>query len=313
MHNTSVTTEKVIKVSMSIPTEGHTLPEAYDNHLLHSFRLGVAQQTLKYQNEIVTIREILKKYLTPSKFKLASKEIESKLVPFGGVKYNKVRYEFYWYTAGRLLTQMAREKLVRESLVAGMDFIIMYDDDMILPLDMALMLLEDMQKHSEIDVVAPLAFMRNPPHYAVSYNVIEGYDGERHLPYYINTFDKYYPKDCLVEADAVGFGAVCIRMDMVRKMKDPYFMSTTNTGEDIWFCVKARKEAKARIFMDTRIKLGHLAKPQIIDETYYEKWIKDNKHDLGIKPNPKYSPLEKRIEEQLVSGEISHKSISHAK
>ena len=43
------------------------------------------------------------------------------------------------------------------------------------------------------------------------------------MPYYINTFDKYYPKDCLVEADAVGFGAVCIRMDMVKDERPLFY------------------------------------------------------------------------------------------
>jgi len=72
----------------------------------------------------------------------------------------------------------------------------------------------------------------------------------------------------------VGFGAVIIRLSMVKKMTAPYFMSTTNTGEDIWFCVNAKKQADARVFMDTRIKLGHIANPEIIDDEYVDRFNK---------------------------------------
>lgn len=273
--------EKVYKVAMSIPTEGHTLPEAYDNHLVNAQRVGGYEYIHKYENMIYKIRESIKSQTNYRKLLKRIPRLQK-------IKFKKVRYEFYWFTAARLLTQMARERLVRVARDGGMDFIVMYDDDMTLPPEFPFALLDDMQKHPEIDVVAALAFMRNPPHLAVLYNVIEGYDGVRHQPYYINHFVKHYPKNKLVEADAVGFGGVCIRMNMIAKMKEPYFMSTTNTGEDIFFCVKARKEAKARIFMDTRVKLGHLAKPVIVDEEYYEKYLKDTKYDLGPEVPNKY-------------------------
>lgn len=244
--------DKVIKVAMGIPSEGHTLPEAYDNHLLNSFKLGAWQEEMKTWDK-----------------------------PY--------RYEIYWYTTARMLTQLAREKLITVALDGGMDFLIMFDDDMVLPIDMVQRMLEDMRTHKEIDVLGALAFMRNPPHYPVLYTTIEGYDPKLHTDYYRREYVKRYPKDKLVECDAVGFGGVCIRLDFVRrKMKEPYFMSTTKTGEDIWFCYKA-KEAGARVFMDTRIKLGHLKNPEIIDEDYFEKWVKEKKHNLGEEIPNKYT------------------------
>jgi hypothetical protein len=161
----------------------------------------------------------------------------------------------------------------------------MYDDDMMLPPDLAIRLLEDMEAHPEIDILAPLAFMRSAPHYAVMYNVKEGYDPVRKLDYYINHWVIDYPRDKLVECDAIGMGAVCIKMSMVRKMQKPYFMSTTATGEDIFFCVNAKKQANARVFMDTRIKLGHLGDPLFIDEQYWDSY--KTTHGVDI-PKAKY-------------------------
>lgn len=227
--------EKVLQVAVAIPTEGHTRPEAYDNHLVNAMRLGGLQERWRYEKR-------------------------------------NPRYEFSWFTAGRMLTQMAREKLISVALQSEMDFVVMYDDDMLLPPDMVCRLLEDMEAHPEIDILAPLAFMRSAPHYAVMYNVKEGYDPVRKLDYYINHWVIDYPKDKLVECDAIGMGAVIIRMSMVRKMKAPYFMSTSATGEDIFFCVNAKKQANARVFMDTRIKLGHLGDPILIDEQYWDQY-----------------------------------------
>lgn len=240
---------------MSIPSEGHTVPEAYDNHLVLSFHLGALQEKWKNENR-------------------------------------PIQYEFYWFTVGRLLTALAREKLMEQALAGGMDYIFMYDDDMILPIDIMEHLIADIEEHPEIDVLAPLAFMRNAPHYAVIYTTIEGYDQESHKPYFINNFVKNYPKNTLTECDAVGFGAVLINLEMVKKMKDPYFFSTTGSGEDIYFCMKARQEADARIFMDTRIKLGHLGKQIVIDEDYFEKWVKDNNHEIPDVPH-KYLTYER--------------------
>ncbi len=236
------------RIAMSIPSEGHTLPEAYDNHLVLSFHLGVLQEKWKHENR-------------------------------------PIQYEFYWYTVGRVLTALAREKLVQEALKANLDYIIMYDDDMLLPIDMVERMIDDVEKNPEIDVLAPLAHMRNAPHYAVIYTTTEGYDDKAHAPYFVNNFVKNYPKDKLVECDAVGFGAVMIKMEMVRRITPPYFFSTTGSGEDIYFCMKSRQDAGARIFMDTRIKLGHLSAPRVIDEEYYEKWIKDNNHEIEDVPH----------------------------
>lgn len=225
----------VKRIAISVPNEGFTVSEAYDNHLTFMFHLGALQERWKYENR-------------------------------------DIQYEFGFFTVGRLLTAMAREKLIENALREGFNYVLFYDLDMLLPQNFIEQMIEDIEQHPEIDVLSPLALMRNPPHCAVMYTTTEGYDQDRHLPYYSNQVVRNYPKDTLIECDAVGFGSVLIKMEMVKKMKAPYFMSTTGTGEDIFFCVKSKQDAGARIFMDTRIKLGHLGKQIIIDEEYYEKY-----------------------------------------
>jgi hypothetical protein len=59
--------------------------------------------------------------------------------------------------------------------------------------------------------------------------------------YFINNVVMNYPKDKLVECDAVGFGAVLIKRWVLDKIGKKPFMSTCGTGEDILFCYKAKK------------------------------------------------------------------------
>ena len=240
MANKKATKDVVKKVVMSIPNEGVTRPESYDNHLVLSFHIGAWQERMKYDGR-------------------------------------SPRFEFYWHTAGRLLTPIAREKLAQAALEVGADYMIMFDDDMTLPIDFAECMLLDMETNPHIGILGALAFTRNPPHFPVMYTCHEGYDPVRHLTFWKNEYVKNYPRDQLVECDAVGFGGVCIRMDIFDKLTPPYFFSTSGTGEDIYFCYKAKKEARTRVFMDTRIKLGHLMNPAIVDEEYYDKYNEENK------------------------------------
>lgn len=228
---------KTVKVAVAVPNEGVTDWQAYDNHSIFMLHLGVIQERSKHEP----------------------------------VTDDGAIFEFYHFTAGRLLTPAAREALADNALQANLDYILMIDDDMILPIDM----FERLYNHN-VDVVAPLAFTRNAPHYAVLYTCESGFDPVMKNEYFINHYVRNYPENQLVRCDAVGFGSALINMNVIKKMKKPYFMSTCGTGEDVYFCYRAQKEAGAKVYMDTATKLGHLGAPSIIDEEYAKYYWKYN-------------------------------------
>lgn len=178
------------------------------------------------------------------------------------------RYVFNLCSVGEIFVSFAREQLAKAALDQGSDYLLMIDDDMLAPADLFLKLV----KHN-VDIVAPLAFTRNPPHKAVMYQALEGFDPSVNMPYFITDYVKNYPRNKLVECDAVGFGAVLIKTDVFRKMKAPWFMGVhgAGTGEDIYFCTMAKKVG-ARVFMDTATKLGHLSHPKVITEEYKDQF-----------------------------------------
>lgn len=248
--------KKIVKVVIAIPNIGITNHIAYDNHSQMMMHLGI----------------------------IGERSLTKPVTPDGA------SFEFYHYTAGRMLTPAAREALADAALSSGMDYMLMIDDDMTVPLD----LFERLYNH-HVDVVAPLAFTRNPPHYAVIYNCESGFDGMTKSDYMINHYVRNYPENELVRCDALGFGAVLINMDVIRNMKKPYFMSTCGTGEDVLFCYNARQQANAKVFMDTSTKLGHIGQPLIIDEAY-AKWYWETQEKKDIK---KENSLYKKYEEKV--------------
>lgn len=174
------------------------------------------------------------------------------------------RFEFYQFTCGRMHVHVAREEMGKRALQIDADYLFMIDDDMTSDYD-----LFDKLYASHKDIVAPLAFTRNFPHKPVMYSCIEGWDPVIQKEHFINHAVMNYPKDRLVECDAVGFGAVLIDVKALKGTPQPWFMNPNSTGEDINFCYQAKKRG-FRTWMDTRIKLGHISHPLIVTEEYVQ-------------------------------------------
>lgn len=190
------------------------------------------------------------------------------------------RFEFFFKTCGRMHVHVARDEMAKTALVSNCDYLFMIDDDMIAPDDLFEKLYE-----SQKDVIAPLAFTRNFPHKPVLYNCIEGWDTVTQTEYFTNYAVMNYPKDKLIECDAVGFGAVLIKVDCFKKMPQPWFMNPNKTGEDINFCYQAKKYG-FRTWMDTRLKLGHVSHPLVVTEDYVQAQWKN----MGMEVEKRYGP-----------------------
>ncbi len=175
------------------------------------------------------------------------------------------RFEFLQVTVGRMHVHVAREEMAKKALFAKADYLFMVDDDMVSPDD----LFEKLHADNK-DIVAPLAFTRNFPHKPVIYRCEDGWDEVSHCDRFTNFPIMNYPKDRLFQCDAVGFGAVLIKVDVLRKMPSPWFMNPYKTGEDIHFCYEAKKYGFTT-WMDTRIKLGHVSHPVVVTEAYVEE------------------------------------------
>lgn len=188
-------------------------------------------------------------------------------------------YQFDFATLPNMLVHFAREELCKRAVSGGYDFAAMVDDDMNGPVDMW----ERLLAHN-VDIVAPLAFTRLGQHLPVVYGSIHKHiEGMGYVPTRTH-FVLNYPRNTLFECAAVGFGAVLIKTEVLKRIEAPWFFTfkddgTRGTGEDVWFCRKAVEKGGARVFCDSSIKLGHFGSA---------KWITE---DDFLASNPKVSEL----------------------
>lgn len=200
-------------------------------------------------------------------FCMGQKEMEDRM------KEVTPRYRFQWFFMGEIFVPFAREQLAAATINYGCDYLFMVDDDMLAPFDLFYRLAAN-----DKDICAPLAFTRNPNHMPVAFITREGFDPSVKKPYLFKDCIMAYPRDTLFQCDAVGFGAVLIKRKVLEKVPRPWFMSSTATGEDIYFCNEARKYG-FEVWMDSRIKLGHLGDSIVITEEYADAWNKLNEEE----------------------------------
>lgn len=175
-------------------------------------------------------------------------------------KYHS-KFDFFTVSTGRMHTSYARELLAEEALKVGADFILFIDDDMMVPKNLFPALI----KHADsADIIAPLCFQRIAPYNPVVYKIKEGRqsDGRKFI---YNESNKDYPRNSVFQADAVGFGVVLIKTEVLKKLPKPWFFSNQNVGEDIYFCLEAKKRG-FKLLIDSTIKIGHMAAPRPITE-----------------------------------------------
>lgn len=295
-----MTEDKVVKVMLAIPTMGYTHAEAYCNRLGSFLYMGRLEEQGKWLHKVA---KVLNDLAPEKKDEIFTKIIEDEVAYY--TNKDGKRFLFYFAVIGRIFTPVARDQAAKFALDHGCDYLFMIDDDMIAPDD----LFQKLYAHDK-DIVAALAFTRNYPHKPVMYSCIEGYDPIARKDYFRNTVVQKYPKNQLVECDAVGFGAVLIKTWVFKKLAEKFsggekwFMSTCGTGEDIYFCYQAKKVG-ARVFMDTATPIGHLGPPINVTEEYVEKMRAEQLPDFN-KIHGDYNKYEKNgshLEPLFASGE----------
>ena len=186
-------------------------------------------------------------------------------------KYNS-NFDFLTCSTGRMLVTYARETMAEEAIKMGADFILFIDDDMLVPKD----LFPHLIKHAnDADIIAPLCFQRLPPYNPVLYSMSHTVDEKGTITVKTDCM-KDYTINGLFYPDAVGFGVVLIKTEVLKKVAKPWFFSNTSLGEDIYFCLKAKQKG-FKLLVDTRIKIGHMSSPHAVTELDY---IRMNREDL---------------------------------
>ena len=181
-----------------------------------------------------------------------------------------VLFEFGQNNQGDLsLVGLARELIVESALQWGADWLLMWDNDMMMDWDFMLKL----WRHQK-PVVAALAFASREPCVPVIYKIQErnGVDGVQYHSQQVLDF----PRDRLISSKdiggklAFGTGVVLINMSVFKQLPKPWFYSTM-CGEDFMFCVNCHQNG-IPLYVDTSTKTHHPARNPIwMNESYYDE------------------------------------------
>lgn len=172
----------------------------------------------------------------------------------------------------------ARNALAAQAIMGGFDRILWLDSDMQFAPDIFERLSADMDEGREF--VSGLYFTRRAPIKPVCYSYV-GFrpEGEGIKPVAEAYFD--YPKDSIFEVAGVGFGGVMMTVDLLKRVKAKFglpFSPALGFGEDLSFCMRAA-ELGAKIYCDSRIKMGHAGLMTVTEELYDET----REHNVGAR------------------------------
>lgn len=139
-----------------------------------------------------------------------------------------------------------RNKSITEAIG---DWIWFLDDDHVWEPDLLLHLLSH-----NVDIVSPLTCKRNPPWEPLAYGRIDE-EGD-YIPLHLPDEE---PK--LREVIAVSTAGMLVRKEVLQEMSYPWFemgkLSSETTGEDIYFCHKARKLG-FKVYADLTRSMPHI-------------------------------------------------------
>jgi hypothetical protein len=156
------------------------------------------------------------------------------------------------------------------------DWILFVDDDMVWQPGDVKTLVETQRKY-DLDMVGGLCFQRGAPHQPTLYHRDPDTGGYH--------FREDWPLDVALEVDATGMAFMLIHRRVFERIlgepmptlaerqrmpPPPFFKWTGEYGEDFLFCQEA-KEAGCRIFVDTEVRIGHIAEVTVTEETFLQQ------------------------------------------
>jgi GT2 family glycosyltransferase len=179
----------------------------------------------------------------------------------------------------RLNIDEARNKLGEQALKWNATHVLFIDDDMVFQADAAQRLID-----ADKDIICGLAYQRRPKFLPCIYTIVENENGSKQMMAIEGAANHG-----LVEIDACGSAFILIKTEVLKKLKFPWYTWGDKTlgvcediggvGEDIGFCLKAKKEG-FKVWCDTDLTIKHLGDAPEIDEKTYKEYKETGKISL---------------------------------
>lgn len=167
------------------------------------------------------------------------------------------------------LIYTSRDRLAKQAVETGADYVFWLDSDMMFSRDTLKMLLEDRELG---DIITGIYYRRVEPYTPVLFDKLEIDEKGCHW-----TGFETLPEEPF-EVGGCGFGCVLMPTHIFLDVVDKFGLMFTpigSVGEDVAFCWRAR-QCGYKIIADPRVQLGHVGH-YTIDKAFYEAYSKSKK------------------------------------
>lgn len=168
--------------------------------------------------------------------------------------------KFFFMPPERVSIDNMRNMAAKCALELECDYLMFIDDDMLLhPNTLKSMLA------AKRDIVMAHTYIRGYPFKPMSFYSVPK-EGEIELHNFTDEMlNEQKDENGLVDAAAVGFACVLIKVELLKELPPPYFLTVGGSTEDIYFCMRCRRElGDVTIAVDMKIPTGHTLAPEVV-------------------------------------------------
>jgi len=181
------------------------------------------------------------------------------------------------YNPERMSIDRMRNQCAKIAIESKADYLLFWDDDVLVPLDFI-----DSLISCNADIAAADVIIRGYPFNHMAF-MSDSKGG-------LAPIEKLEPlvkkqKSPVLNVGAIGFSLCLIKVELLKKMTDPWFITGMTNTEDIYFCLKAKAVDKnVTIKLDTRVQCGHILWQEVIsteNKKHYSEY--QEKQNPGMK------------------------------
>lgn len=183
---------------------------------------------------------------------------------------NHPEITFAFYTPRRASIDRMRNEAGKFAIIHEFDYLWFIDDDVMVPFDALSKLLA-----CDADIAAGWTIIRGYPFDNMFFKYT---DDQKQAMKRWNDWTEKDLVDGILPCDAVGFSCCLIKVDLLRKVPPPFFVTGPFNTEDIYFCIKARiQDENIKIVVDPALETQHLFGSEFIapsNKEAYTKYLK---------------------------------------
>lgn len=178
--------------------------------------------------------------------------------------------EFVMVNPARMSIDRMRNMAAQQAIESESKYLLFLDDDVLVQPDGLHRLIQ-----SNVDVASGKVVIRGYPFDWMAFKY-EKRNGAKQKGLYSQA---ELPEFGDEKVDAVGFSFTLIKVELLKALTPPWFVTGVNNTEDIYFCVKARQvNKKTSIVVNCDVHCGHILWPEVmaphnrqVYKKYYEK------------------------------------------